>query len=65
MKLTRFLIKHEMAPLCIKLKVKNACVNSFLLNSCEEWGNTSIKALDLLHRNALKLILGVSKSTPN
>ena len=64
-KLARFLVKHEFAPLPIKLKVVNACINSSLLYSCESWGSCPLQSIEVLQRKALKMILDVSKTTPN
>ena len=64
-KLARFLVKHEFAPLPIKLKVVNACINSALLYSCESWGSCPLQGIEVLQRKAIKMILNVSKSTPN
>ena len=37
-KLASFLLKNEYAPISVKLKVVNACINSAILYGCESWG---------------------------
>ena len=64
-KLARYLTKNEIAPLPIKLKIVNACINSALLYSCESWGGSPLQSIEVLQRKALKMILDISKTTPN
>ena len=64
-KLASFLIKHDTAPLSVKLKVVNACVNSALTYGCEAWGSTPLNTVEVLQRKALKMILDVRRNTPN
>ena len=64
-KLARFLVKNEFAPVSVKLKVVNACINAALTYSCEAWGSCPLNTVEILQRKALKLILNVSSSTPN
>ena len=64
-KLARFLVKNELAPLSVKLKVVDACINSSLLYSCESWGSCPLGRMEVLQRKALKMVLDIGKSTPN
>ena len=64
-KLARFLVKNEHAPVSIKLKVVDACVNASLTYACEAWGNSPLNPVEILQRKALKMILDVSRNTPN
>ena len=64
-KLARYLLKNEYAPLCVKLKIADACINSSFLYSCESWGSCPLNGVEVLQRKALKIVLDVSKRTPN
>lgn len=64
-KLASFLIKNELAPLSVKLKVVEACINSSLLYGCESWGSCPLQSIEILQRKAIKMVLDVAKSTPN
>jgi hypothetical protein len=64
-KLARFLVKNEFAPVSVKLKVVNACINAALMYSCEAWGSCPLNTVEILQRKALKMILNVSVSTPS
>ena len=64
-KLARFLVKNENAPLSVKLEVVNACINSALLYGCETWSNTNTNTVETLQRSAVKMVLNVSRNTPN
>ena len=64
-KLGSFLRKNEFAPIHVKLKVVNACINSALMYGCEAWGNFPLNPVEVLQRKALKMVLGLSRSTSN
>ena len=64
-KLASFLTKNYLAPISVKLKVVNACINSALTYGCEAWGSTPLNNVEILQRKALKMNLGVRKNTPN
>ena len=64
-KFARFLIKNDYAPLSVKLKVVDACINSSILYSCESWGSYPLHKIEVLQRKALKMVLDVSRNTPN
>ena len=63
--LKNFLIKHHFAPIHVKYKVLDACVNSALLYGCETWSYGSTAYGTALHRKAMKMVLGLRSSTPN
>ena len=64
-KLASFLLKNEYAPISVKLKVANACINSAILYGCESWGSCPLHSIEILQRKALKIVLDISKRTPN
>ena len=64
-KLASFLLKNEYAPISVKLKVANACINSAILYGCESWGSCPLYSIEILQRKALKIVLDISKRTPN
>ena len=64
-KLASFLNKNKYAPICVKLKTVDACINSALTYSCEAWGSTPLNSVEVLQRKALKMILDVNRNTPN
>ena len=64
-KLANFLNKNEFAPIMMKLKVENACVNSSLTYGCEAWGNCPLTKIEVLQRKALKMALDIRTNTPN
>lgn len=65
LKLRNFISKNYFAPLHIKYKVMNSCVNSCLLYACETWGNCSLNKIDIIHRSCIKILLGIRQSTSN
>ena len=64
-KLASFLNKNVTAPIPIKLKVVNSCINSALTYGCEAWGSSPLNNVEILQRKALKMILDVRRNTPN
>ena len=64
-KLASFITNNELAPVMIKLKVVNACINSALTYGCETWGSTPLNQIEFLQRKALRMILDVDKTTSN
>ena len=64
-KLASFLIKNELAPLSVKLRIVDACINSSLLYGCESWGSCPLQSVEILQRKAIKMVLDIAKSTPN
>ena len=64
-KLASFLVKNRLAPFPVKMKVVNACVESALTYGCETWGNFPLNSIDILHRKAIKLVMGLYNNTAN
>ena len=64
-KLASFLTKNGDAPIPLKLKVVNACINSALTYGCETWGSFPLNSIEILQRKALRMILDVSRNTSN
>ena len=64
-KLANFMNKNQLAPIMMKLKVVNACVNSSLTYGCETWGNCPLNKIETLQRKALKIALGIRTNVPN
>ena len=64
-KFGNFCRKNYLAPFDVKLDVLNTCVTAALLYSCETWGDSHFKQLEVLHRHGLKTALGVRKCTNN
>ena len=60
-----FCRKNYLAPLDIKLRVINTCVSASLLYSCETWGDSQPKQIEVLYRQGLKTALGVRKCVNN
>ena len=64
-KFMNFCRSNSTAPLGIKLKVLDACVNSCYLYGCDVWGNANFEKLEVLQRQALRTALSVRQSTNN
>ena len=64
-KFASFLRKNEDAPVSVKLKVVDACINSALTYGCEAWGSCPLNSIEILQRKALKMVLGISRNTSN
>ena len=64
-KFGNFCRKNFLAPLDIKLDVLNTCVTASLLYSCETWGDSQFKQIEVMHRQGLKTVLGVRKCVNN
>ena len=47
-KLANFIRKNAYAPIVVKLKVLNACVNSSLTYACETWGSSPLNNVEVL-----------------
>ena len=63
-KLANFITNNMFAPVTVKLKVLDTCVNAAVLYSCETWGATSLVKTDALHKNAIKTT-SLKKNTPD
>ena len=64
-KLTNFIRKNTYAPICVKLNVVKACVNSSLTYGCETWSSSCFNNIEVLQRTALKIALNIKKNTSN
>ena len=64
-KFGNFCRKNYLAPLDIKLRVLNTCVTASLLYSCETWGDSQFRHIEVLYRQGLKNALGVRKCVNN
>ena len=64
-KFMNFCRSNYTAPLVIKLKVLDACVNSCYLYGCDVWGKSNYSKLEVLHRQALRTALSIRQSINN
>ena len=65
MKFSNFCRKNFLAPLDIKIKVLNTCVNASILYSCETWGAGKIKDIETMYRQGIKSALSVRECVNN
>ena len=54
-----------LAPLYIKLKVLNTCVNASVTYGCETWGIANVKEVETMYRQGIKSALSVRESVNN
>ena len=52
-------------PVDLSLELFNHLVTPVLTYGCEVWGFDDITSMEILHRKFIKIIIGVSKYTPN
>ena len=64
-KFINFCRVNSTAPIWIKFRVLDACVNSVYLYGCEVWGDSNYSKLDTLHRKAIRTALSVRQSVNN
>ena len=64
-KLANFVRKNDLAPVMIKLKVVNACINSSITYSSETWSSYSLNNVESLQCKAIKIALGIRSNTAN
>ena len=64
-KFGNFCRKNFLAPLLIKLKVLNTCVNASVTYACETWGVAKIKEVETMFRQGIKSALSVRESVNN
>ena len=57
-KLANFIYKKN-APVVVKLKIVEACINASITYLCESWGNCPINQLESPQRKALKTALSI------
>lgn len=64
-KLASFLVKNQFAPINMKMKVVNACVDSALTYGCEAWSSFPLNKVEVLQRKAIKMVMGVYSNSAN
>ena len=64
-KLANFVRNNEYAPISVKKKVLQSCLQASLLYGCETWGSSSITKIETLYRRAIKVVYGMNLNTPN
>ena len=64
-KFGNFCRKNFLAPLFIKLKVLNTCVNASVTYACETWGACKVKEVETMYRQGIKCALSVRESVNN
>ena len=64
-KLANFIRNNPAAPITVKKKILNSCLNASLLYGCEAWGGTSLRLAETLYRKAIKITFSLSNNTPN
>ena len=57
--------KNGQAPIMVKLKVVQACINSSLTYACETWGSSALNKVEVLQRKALKIAMNIKQNTAN
>ena len=60
-----FLRENKLAPLCVKIKVLEACVINSLLSNCESFGNKIPGGMESIYFKLIKATLQVRQNTPN
>ena len=64
-KLTIFLHANSDAPYSVKKKVVDAAFSTSLLYGCEAWLVAKPREIEVMYREAIKMLLGVRASTTN
>lgn len=64
-KLTIFLHANSDAPYSVKKKVVDAAFSTSLLYGCEAWLVAKPREVEVMYRDAIKMLLGVRTSTKN
>ena len=49
----------------VKLKILNSCIKSSILYGCESWSYASLSPPDVIHRSAIKTVLGIRRNVSN
>ena len=65
LKLSNFIRNNPAAPITVKKKILNSCLNASLLYGCETWSSASLRAVETLYRKAIKITFGMRNNTPN
>ena len=64
-KLANFMRNNPAAPITVKRKILNSCLNTSLLYGCETWGSASLRKAETLYRKAIKITFGMKRNTSN
>ena len=64
-KLANFIYNNMNAPITVKNKVLNTCVNASILYSSETWSSSNLVDIETLHRKAIKTTFTMRRNTPN
>lgn len=64
-KLRNFCIVNPCCPWFVKKLLLNSCIESVILYSCETWSYYIPNCANVLHRDAIRIILGVRTSANN
>ena len=64
-KLANFMRNNPAAPIIVKKKILNSCLNASLVYGCETWGGASLQKAETLYRKAIKITFSMSNNTPN
>ena len=64
-KLANFIRNNNYAPIDVKRKVLQSCLQASLLYGCEAWSSCSLQKIETLYRKAIKIVFGMNIRTPN
>jgi hypothetical protein len=64
-KLANFMRNNPAAPITVKRKVLNSCLNTSLLYGSEAWGGVSLRRAETMYRKAIKITFSMNAKTPN
>ena len=63
-KLANFIRNNKCAPIDVKGKVLQSCLQASLLYGCEAWSSSSLQKIEILYRKAIKIVFGMNIRTP-
>ena len=61
-KYNNFVRTNSLAPLCTKLQILDVCVSSALTYTCETWGTSNVKPVEVTYRFGLKRALSLREN---
>ena len=64
-KLANFMRNNPAAPITVKRKILNSCLNASLLYGAETWGGVALRSVETLYRKAIKITFRMNRNTPN
>ena len=64
-KLRNFCMNNFVCPFFIKKTILQACIESTISYACETRGYINPSKIEILHRQAIKIILGINNSCNN